>query len=100
MSCRSSSRSQTSTFVVMGRCVRRDDSGACVHSAANGCRSRAPAPELLRRFRKAVVECVARAAYGADRILLAARIEQLAQAADMHVDGALVDVDVTAPDAV
>src|SRR5262249_3639627 len=34
------------------------------------------------------------------RILLAARVEQLAQAADMHVDRALVDVDVAAPDAV
>src|SRR5215468_8927707 len=52
----------------------------------------------LRRFRKPVVERVARAAHGADRILLATRIEELAQAADMHVDGTLVDIDVAAPD--
>src|ERR1700760_2732531 len=49
---------------------------------------------------EAIVERVTRAAHGADRILLAARIEQLAQAADVHVDGALVDIDVAAPDAV
>src|SRR5262249_45057661 len=51
-------------------------------------------------FREAVVERVARAAHGADRVLLAAGIEQFAQASDMHVDGALVDIDVAAPDAV
>ena len=55
---------------------------------------------FLLHLRKAVVERVAGAAHGADRILLAAGIEQLAQAADMHVDGALVDIDVAAPDAV
>src|SRR5271165_2141850 len=55
--------------------------------------------ELLR-LGEAVVERVAGAAHGADRILLAARVEQFAQPADMHVDGALVDVDVAAPDAV
>src|SRR6201989_3527329 len=59
-----------------------------------------PSPLCLFRFREAVVEGVAGAADGADRILLAAGIEQLAQAADMHVDGALVDIDVAAPDAV
>src|SRR5262249_3796406 len=53
-----------------------------------------------RSLREAVVERVAGAAHGANRGLLAARIEQLAQAADMHVDGALVDIDVAAPDAV
>src|SRR6478736_3691881 len=57
-------------------------------------------PLRLLRLRKAIVQCVARAADGADRVLLAAEIEQLAQAPDMDVDGALVDVDVTAPDAV
>src|SRR5581483_181110 len=43
---------------------------------------------LLLRLREAVVERVAGAAHGADRILLAARIEQLAQPSDKHVDGA------------
>src|SRR5207244_7010239 len=47
-----------------------------------------------------VIQRVAGAAHGADRILLAARIEQFAQAADMHVHGALIDIDVAAPDAV
>src|SRR3954468_11841172 len=54
----------------------------------------------LLHFRKPIIERVAGAAHGADRILLAAGVEQLAQPADMHIDGALVDVDVTAPDAV
>src|SRR5262249_1511253 len=54
----------------------------------------------LLRFRKAVVERVAGAAHGADRILLAAGVEQLAQAADVYVHSALIDIDVAAPDAV
>src|SRR3984957_3574654 len=49
---------------------------------------------------EAIVERVARAAHGADRIGGAAAIERLAQAADMDVDGAFVDIDVAAPDAV
>ena len=56
-----------------------------------------------RRLRRAVigfVEGIAGAADGADRIRLAGGVEGLAQAADMDVDGALVDVDVAAPDAV
>src|ERR1700675_4541677 len=60
-----------------------------------------PGRQVLRlRLRKTIVERVAGAAHGADRILLAAGIEQLAQAADVDVDGALVDIDVAAPDAV
>src|ERR1700676_771480 len=54
----------------------------------------------LLRLGEPVIQRVAGAAHGADRILLAAGIEQLAQAADMHVDGALVDIDVAAPDRV
>src|SRR6185369_17924142 len=54
----------------------------------------------LLRLREAIVQRVAGAAHGADRILLAAEIEQLAQAADVDVHGALVDIDVAAPDAV
>src|SRR5579872_2188295 len=54
----------------------------------------------LLNLRETVVERIAGAAHGADRILLAAGVEKLAQAADMHVHGALVDVDVAAPDAV
>src|SRR5258708_33230468 len=49
---------------------------------------------------EAIVEGVAGTTHGADRILLAAGIEQLAQPADVDVDGALVDIDVAAPDAV
>src|ERR1700681_2426773 len=56
--------------------------------------------ESLLRLREPVVERVAGAAHGADRILLAARIEQFAQPPDMHIHGALVDIDVAAPDAV
>src|ERR1700681_1036911 len=56
--------------------------------------------QLLRRFREPVIQRVAGAAHGADRILLAARVEQLAQPSDMHIHGAFVDIDVAAPDAV
>src|SRR6185312_9579134 len=49
---------------------------------------------------EAVVERVAGAADGADRVRLLAAIDGLAQPADMDVDGALVDIDVRAPDAI
>src|SRR6202048_4991776 len=39
-------------------------------------------------------------AHGADWILFAPGIQQLAQASDVHVHGALVDVDIPPPDAV
>src|SRR5579883_1933416 len=55
---------------------------------------------LRLRLCDPVIQRVAGAADGADRILLAAGVEQLAQPADMDVDGALVDIDVAAPDAV
>ncbi len=55
---------------------------------------------LLRGLAEAVVERIAGAADRADRIDLVAAVERLAQAADMDVDGALVDVDLAAPDAV
>src|SRR5262249_57084684 len=53
-----------------------------------------------RHLEEALVEGVAGAAHGADRVDGAAAVERLAQAADMHVDGALVDIDVAAPHAV
>src|SRR5258708_28489523 len=56
--------------------------------------------DYLLHFRKPVIQRVAGAAHGADRILLAARIEQFAQPPDMHVHGAFVDIDIAAPDAV
>src|SRR5580704_15355247 len=49
------------------------------------------------RFPKSIVQRVAGAAHGADRIDGVAAVERLAQAADMDVDGALVDIDVAAP---
>ena len=52
------------------------------------------------RAAKAVVERIARPAHGADRISHAPAIDRLAQPADMHVHGALVDIDFAAPDAV
>ena len=52
---------------------------------------------LSRRAAEAVVERVARAAHGADRVGLAAAVERLAQPADVDVDGALVDIDLGAP---
>src|SRR5580658_7840804 len=49
------------------------------------------------RLAKPIVERIAGAAHGADRIDGVAAVERLAQAADMDVDGALVDIDVAAP---
>src|SRR4030088_2686168 len=63
-------------------------------------RSEFRADYLLSRFREPVVQRVAGAAHGADRILLAARVEQFAQPPDMHIHGAFVDIDVAAPVAV
>src|SRR5262249_1616579 len=55
---------------------------------------------LLRRLAEAVVERIAGAAHGADRIGVVAAIESLAQPADVDIDGALVDVNLAAPHAV
>ena len=46
---------------------------------------------LRLRLGEPIIQRIAGAAHGADRILLAAGIEQFAQAADMHVDGALIE---------
>src|ERR1700724_309218 len=54
----------------------------------------------LACFPKPIVERIAGAANGADRIDGVAAVERLAQAADMDVDGALVDIDVAAPHAI
>ena len=45
----------------------------------------------------AVAEYVAGRAHGADRVALVAADERLAQASDVHIDGALVDEGVAAP---
>src|SRR5271170_3464061 len=71
-------------LVNMGPCFRRDD-----HYLST-----------LLDLREAIVERVARAAYGADRILLTTGIEQFTQPSDMHVHRTLIDIDVAAPDAV
>ena len=49
---------------------------------------------------EAIIERIAGAAHGADRIRLAAAIERLAEPPDVNIHGALVDVDLGAPDAV
>src|SRR6195256_4095427 len=54
----------------------------------------------LSRLAKSLVERIAGAAHGADRIGRAAAIERTAEPPDMHVDGTLVDVDIAAPHAV
>src|SRR4051812_14531601 len=55
---------------------------------------------LIRGFSETVVDRITGAVHGADRIVVVAAIERFAQAADMHVDRALVDIDFAAPDAV
>src|SRR5664279_364649 len=87
---RSSSLSKL-TSVVMGPGSR---------FACPGRRRRFFRPPSLLHLREAVVQRVAGAADGADRVLLAGGVEQLAQPADVDVDGALIDIDVAAPDAV
>src|SRR3984893_2380096 len=52
------------------------------------------------RLAEPIVERIAGATHGADRVDGVAAVERLAQAADMDVDGALVDIDVAAPHAV
>src|ERR1700712_3738942 len=54
----------------------------------------------LRCLRKPIIQRISCAAHGADRVLLAFRVEQFAQATDVHVHSALVDINVAAPDAV
>src|SRR5437868_5274165 len=55
---------------------------------------------LFRCLCEPVIEGIAGAPDGAYRILFAAGVELFAQAPDMHIDGALVDIDIAAPDAV
>jgi len=47
-----------------------------------------------------VVQRIAGAANGADRVGHVATIDRLAQTSDMHVDSALIDIDVRSPDPV
>src|SRR5271165_309353 len=100
---------------MMIRC-RRDDDAACAirrrnklesqasirGNAGRNVKSATPAPSSIRpcRLLKAVVERVARAAHGANRVDLGIPIERPAQSADMDVNGALVDIDVTPPHAI
>src|SRR4051812_921133 len=79
--------------------TRLSNSFAVAAPPASQLRTRKRRP-LRLHLREPVVQRIAGAAHGADRILLAAGIEQFAQAADMHVDGALVDIDVAPPNAV
>src|SRR4029077_17966345 len=44
------------------------------------------------------IERVAGGAHGADEVLVAAVIERFAQAADVHIDGAKLDLGVASPD--
>jgi hypothetical protein len=71
------------------------------HGASRLCppyKSRALAQPLV--LAEALVEGIAGAAHGADRVGGAAAVERAAQAADVDVDRALVDIDVAPPHAV
>src|SRR5580693_10069814 len=59
--------------------------------------SRGPVDLRSTRLAEPIVERIAGAAHGADRIDGVTAVERLAQAADMDVDGPLVDIDVAAP---
>ena len=54
---------------------------------------------MLIHFAKSVIRRAPRPAHGADRVGLLAAVDGLAQAPDTHVDGVLVDINLTAPDA-
>src|ERR1019366_2864313 len=71
-----------------------------VASLAICARSSGTRGRLFRGPAEAVVERIAGSPHGADRVGELAAIDRFAQAPDMHVDGALVDIDVAAPDAV
>jgi len=64
------------------------------------CMARSALRWRLRGLAETVVERVAGTAHRADRIIVVTAVKRLAQAANMDVDGALIDVDVAAPDAV
>src|SRR5262249_36945075 len=67
------------------------------HPAAATFRNHTPTGGRSRALHEAIVERIAGAAHGTNRIGGAAAVERLAQASDMDVDGALVDIDVAAP---
>ena len=72
-----------------------------LRSARKGAsRSVRPPAKRLNGLFKLVGEGVARATHGAHRVLLGSAHHRLAQAADMNVDGALIDIDVAAPNPV
>src|SRR5579864_1676199 len=84
----------------MGPGLRQDDTEDVARNSPGLAAQPERAPSLRLRLSEPVVQRVACAADGADRVLLAARVEQFAKAADVDVDGALIDIDVAAPDAV
>src|SRR5580698_6032129 len=77
--------------MLLRRCGRRPSRLATLAPQGDGTQVRSA------RFPKSIVQRIAGAAHGADRIDGVAAVERLAQAADMDVDGALVDIDVAAP---
>src|SRR5450631_3158722 len=56
--------------------------------------------EFSLHLREPIVQGIAGAAHGADRILLTAGVEQFAEPPDMHVHRAFIDVNIAAPYAV
>src|SRR4029077_4782088 len=79
-----------------------DDPGSAAHHCAALRAALRPGNAIGRSARLAepVVERIAGPAHSADRVDGVATVERLAQAADMDGDGALVDIDGRAPDAI
>src|SRR5258706_667223 len=67
---------------------------------ANRSRPRDQHARYFHRARQVATEAIAHATYGFEKILVARRLQRLAQAPDVHVDSALLDVHVVAPDLV
>src|SRR5262245_36805624 len=97
MTLRGSARSMASIFRAKRRSARRTPLAASPRLCPTRClRNNSSLPVAAKSF----VEGVARPAHRANGIRLGLGRQGLAQAADVHVDGALVDLGREAPDAV
>src|SRR5438046_1730055 len=67
---------------------------------ANRSRPRDQHLRYFHRARQVAPEAIAHAAYGFEKVLVARRLQRLAQPPDVYVDRALLDIDVVAPDLV
>src|SRR5215212_10033124 len=113
---RSSCAAATIRAETDSRAARQDTGPACLRGPPRSCRSSSPRLGRAQRCRAAALlqttrlvslrsrvargEPVAGTAYRLNEAIVPESFQRFAQAADMHVDGALLDVHVAAPDTV